>query len=625
MSTSVTAALANQGAAALFRSFRRDGFTDPESSLNPGFHERGWSALLRSPVLTLEARTPADVLPLIRQAEAAQASGRWAVLVLAYEAAQAFDPALATRPPGDFPLAWLAVFEDAEPLPPPGLDEGARVGEDPGPLWTSTIPDADYLGAVARVRELLRQGEAYQVNYTAPFAATSSGSAPDSLRRFLALGTAFEPGWAAWIDMGGWRIECLSPELFFRVEPTADGGRRVCARPMKGTEPRVSGQTSGQTSTLADCPKNRAENVMIVDLLRNDLGRVAIPGGVRVPRLFEVEAYGGLWQMTSTVEADLRPGAGLADVLAALFPCGSVTGAPKVRAMQIIKELELEPRGVYCGAIGLLAPGGRAAFCVPIRTIVTRVQCHAQPESRFGVGGGVTFDSTPEGELAERAAKAAFLARPAPDFRLIEALRLEDGRLDLLDLHLDRLAASALALGFALDRARARGALMEASAGRPSGVFKLRLELGRSGAVAIDAAPLDAFGAHPLRLALAAAPVDSRDPRLAHKTTRREVYDRALAEAKARDPGLVMDEVLLWNERGEVCEASRANLALEQNGALHTPPLAAGCLPGVMRRKLLETGRAVERVITVDELRRAQEVVLFNAVRGIMRGRLAFV
>jgi para-aminobenzoate synthetase/4-amino-4-deoxychorismate lyase len=387
--------------------------------------------------------------------------------------------------------------------------------------------------------------------------------------------------------------------LFFRLD-----GQRVVARPMKGTRPRGRWLDEDEAirADLVASEKDRAENVMIVDLLRNDLGRIARGGTVRAPRLFDVERYETVWQMTSTVEAETE--ASLPALFAGLFPCGSVTGAPKIKTMEIIRDLETGPRGVYCGAVGWYGPGRRGAFNVPIRTVAIDQRAG---RATYRVGSGVTWDSAPSAEYDECIDKAAVLRAERPAFQLLETLLYEGGAYFLKDRHLERLTASARYFGFAVDTGRVEDALSRAAAEFGPGPTRVRLLVGRDGAVTIEAAPAGA--PRVFRLGLADAPIDSRDVFLQHKTTHRAVYERA------RVGRADCDDVVLFNERGEVTEATIGNVAVCLGGLWVTPPRACGLLPGTYRDFLVARGELVERVVPVEELRAAVGVALLNSVR----------
>jgi para-aminobenzoate synthetase/4-amino-4-deoxychorismate lyase len=380
---------------------------------------------------------------------------------------------------------------------------------------------------------------------------------------------------------------------------------------MKGTAARgrTTAEDAERCARLVGSEKERAENLMIVDLLRNDLGRVAEVGSVQVPALFTPERYETVWQLTSEVTARPRRGTGLVDVFRALFPSGSVTGAPKHRTMELIRELEPSPRGVYCGAIGVVAPPGesfRARFNVAIHTVtVDRVTGRAE----FGTGGGITWGSEPAAEHAELLAKAAILAEPYKEFSLLETTaHLPRIRLRNLDRHLDRMADSASYFGFPFDRSTAVARLTAAVlAGREA---RVRLVLHRTGDFDVDVHPLPPPAPGPVRLAVDLEPVDSAQVWLHHKTTRRRAY----TERAERHPDA--DDVVLVNERGYVTETTIANLCVRLDGRWWTPPLSAGCLPGVERGRLLDAGDVQERELTVEDLHRADALAVVSSLHG---------
>jgi para-aminobenzoate synthetase/4-amino-4-deoxychorismate lyase len=570
----------------------------------PGGPGGGRSFRFRGLRNVLRAERVEDVVPVLHAVERAVARGLHAAGFVAYEAAPAFDPALVTHPPDPrLPLAWFAVYEARDDVRPAwdAADGDAEIGP-----WSIDVAESAYLRNVERIRALIAAGDTYQTNYTARLRAPFRGD-PVALYERLCL--AQRSAFCAYLDLGeGRTIVSASPELFFSAH-----GREMELRPMKGTRPRGrwAAEDRALAAELADSPKDRAENLMIVDLLRNDAGRVAEFGSVRVERLFDVERYETVHQMTSTIRARLRPDAGLADVFRALFPCGSVTGAPKVRTMQIIRDLEPSPRGVYCGAVGFVSPG-EAVFSVGIRTLLLDGDAGT---AELGVGSGITWDSDADAEYRECWAKAAFVRRAPADFRLLETLLWEPARgWFLLDGHLSRLADSAEYFGYAFDADDAVRRLADA-AGSFEGPMRVRLRLGRDGVMEIEAAPHLA-STEPARVAIAAEPVDSHDPLLYHKTTRRAVYERRAATR----PGC--DDVLLVNERGELTESAIANLVVRLDGALWTPPLECGLLPGVFRAHLLARGEIRERVLRPADLERAEEVWLVNSVRRWRRAVL---
>ncbi len=547
------------------------------------------------------------------EVELAIAAGRHVVAALDYELGHVFEPAAGDVPSGALGYFWL--FAAREELTPAAVAEHLRqlAGDPPRP---ATIADfrpqldaASHAEALARIRDYIAAGDCYQVNFTFPFSGRCQG---DALALYARLRMAQPVAHGGLVMTAETCLLSFSPELF--VERT-DG--RLRARPMKGTAPRAADAADDAAirAGLAASEKDRAENVMIVDLIRNDLGRIARPGSVRVESMCTVETYPSVHQMTSTVVAECD--ADLATVLQALFPCGSITGAPKVRAMQIVRELERTPRGAYTGAIGWIGGGGNFHFNVAIRTLTL----DGAGNVRCGVGSGIVWDSEAAAEYAECLLKARFVTQAEPGFRLIETLCLEDGAYPLLALHLDRLASSAGALAFACDRSAVERALRELAVTCAGGRHRVRLTLGRAGDIELTSAPLAAT-ASDMRALFSPLRVDSQSPWLRHKTTVRAMYDSELARVTA-DPSVF--DAIFCNERGEVCEGARSNVfvRLRPGEVLLTPPLVSGLLPGVLRRRLLENGEAVERVLVEADLRGAHELYLGNALRGLVRVSLA--
>jgi para-aminobenzoate synthetase/4-amino-4-deoxychorismate lyase len=566
-------------------------------------------------VWAMEIRDIRPCLEILRQEVA---SGRWVSGFIAYEAAPAFDAALVAHDPGlgPLPLMWFGVFEGRRERPASRLawpEAGAfRVGE-----WQALVSRDEYLAGVEKIRDLIAAGDTYQVNYSLPLEARFEGC-PDAWFQHLCAGQPTAHG--AIITLGETAIVSVSPELFFRLD-----GDRVVTRPMKGTAARGrwAAEDEARRCAMISCAKTRAENLMIVDLVRNDLGRAAQTGSVAVEALFTPEKYPTVWQMTSTVSA--RTDCDVPELLAALFPCGSVTGAPKVRTMQIIRDLEPHPRGVYCGAIGWWGPARRAAFSVAIRTAVVD---GARGRARYHVGAGIVWDSRPADEHDECLRKAAVVAAPTqPDFCLIETLRYDPAGwrpswpegLDappvpmsngyaFLDLHLRRLAASADYFGFVFDEDSLHAALAGGMWTQRAEPARVRVTLRRDGGFALTAAPLPESRAW--RVALGRSPVNDEDIFLFHKTTRRDAYDRARREHPDAD------EVLLRNGRGELTEGTVTNLFVRQGGRWLTPARPCGLLAGVAREWLLTLGLAAEGVLREEDLRRADAAGLVNSVRG---------
>lgn len=553
--------------------------------------------LYREPRAEIVARSMADVLPALNALQAAIRDGAHVAGFLAYEAGYALDPALGSAArQGDGPLLWFGLFDGFEQVDAVkwlGGATGARASA-PQPR----IARDDYLRAAARVREQLFAGDYYQANLTFGCDVPVAG---DPLALYAALREGSRAGWGGIVrHPEGWLLS-LSPEQFFTLR---DG--LIEARPMKGTAP-----LDQAPERLRDDPKQRAENLMIVDLLRNDLARVAEPGTVTVPELFAVETYPTLRQMVSRVTARLGGGLDAIDVLRTIFPCGSVTGAPKIAAMQALRLLEPEPRGAYTGAMGWIEPAGDAAFNVLIRTL----EMGADPaRARLGLGSGLVVDSIAADEWTECLSKGAFVTRSMPPIDLIETMRFcpQEGIVEL-DRHLDRLGEAARALGFRYDRHAIRNELQAATFGRKQPGMA-RMMLSPTGTMAVEVRAIDAPGELPVTVALTPLPVDASDYRLRYKTTDREFYDRARKEGGAY-------ETVFVDAEGQVTEGSFTSIFVERGDRLLTPPLERGLMPGILRAKLIDEGKAQEAELTPADLQ--DGFYIGNIVRGLIPARLA--
>ena len=552
------------------------------------------SHVFARPVDEVVATEAGQVQAALAAVERAVEQGLHAAGFICYEAATGLDQALQTAAPGELPLVYFGLFATKESLI--AWEEG---GDYVLGAWRPSVDQAAYEADIECIRNHIAAGETYQVNYTLRLRSEFSG---DPRGLYCNMCRAQQAAYCAYIDLGRHVLLSASPELFFRIQ-----GKRCTTRPMKGTRPR--GRWSAEDRQLAkelrQSAKDRAENVMVTDLLRNDLGRISQVGSVEVARLWETERYPTLWQLTSTIESNLRAGVGLTELATALFPCGSITGAPKVQTMEIIAKLEREPRGIYTGCIGYISPGGEACFNVAIRT------AHLDREKgqlEFGVGGGITWGSSAAGEYAECLVKAQILHTQRPEFELLETLRCENGVFYLLDQHCQRLAAAAAYWDFVFDRERVIEKIEDSVKGLEDRVLKVRLTLSHEGKITVQVAPLSPPAK--LRVALAVEKVDSSDPFLYHKTTHRVVYEHQLA---ARPE---CDDVLLYNERGELTECCIGNLVLELAGQRYTPPVAAGLLAGTFREELLARGEICERTLKIEDLARADALYLINSVRG---------
>jgi para-aminobenzoate synthetase/4-amino-4-deoxychorismate lyase len=547
------------------------------------------------PRRVIDARQVADVAPALSAVDDALADGLFVAGFVAYEAAPGLDPALVTQPSSNLPLVWFGVFDAPSPAPPL-VDHGAA----PDLTWTTAVSRDEHARGVSAIREAIADGDTYQINYTFRQHAHVEPAALPAL--YASLARAAQAPDSALIDTGGWRLLSLSPELFFRI----DHGRLV-TQPMKGTAPRGlwPADDAARAAALAASEKNRAENVMIVDLARNDITRVADIGTVQATTLFHVDRYPSVLQMVSTVEGNLSTGTPLSAVFRALFPAGSITGAPKSSSMRLIAALEHAPRGAYCGAIGFASPDGRAVFNVAIRTVTVAPDGAAT----YGVGGGITWDSEAGDEYNEAISKAACLI-VRPDFELLETFRAEQGVVVRFAGHLERMRESARYFGFPFDDGRVRRAVADELGRHPTGLRRVRLRVNRDGVASVESVELEPPSASRPLVVLSDLPVDARDKFLYHKTTARQVYeDRA-----ARHPGVF--DVLLWNEDGHVTEFTRGNVVVELGGVAYTPPRSSGLLAGVLRGELIARGEIIERVITRDDLQTASKIWFVNSLRG---------
>ncbi|RIK28823.1 MAG: aminodeoxychorismate synthase component I [Anaerolineae bacterium] len=557
-----------------------------------------------------------EVLPALREIEDAANSGLYAAGFLSYESAPAFDEAHQTHASSGFPLLWFGLYPQPRflSLPKPASPK-------PALTWSPTVDRATYNSAIDSVRARIAEGRTYQVNYTMRLKTEFNA---DAWNFFLHLAQG-QNNHAAYVDTGRFAIASASPELFFQLD-----GETVTCRPMKGTtrRGRTNAEDVKQAEWLKESEKNRAENVMIVDMIRNDLGRIAKTGSVHVPELFAVEKYPTLWQMTSTVKA--QNDASLTKIFSALFPCASITGAPKVSTMRIISELETTPRKIYTGSIGYIAPNRKAKFNVAIRTALIDRETQT---AEYGVGGGIVWDSTSADEYEEALLKARVLTESPPQFSLLETVLWtpEEGFF-LRDKHITRLLDSAEYFDFPISNISRWSSSREAAYRDHSAASKyteakeivenylnqlastftspqrVRLLLDKHGNITSEHAPFQPTD-NPFRVRLADKPINSNDVFLFHKTTHRKIFD------DARERFSDYDDILLFNERGELTEFTIGNLVVEMDGKLLTPPISCGLLAGTFREYLLETGQAEERVVHKDELKKCTKIYLVNSVR----------
>ena len=614
-----------------------------DASSGPGAAGAGVARLYTDPLEVVVARRPEEVAPALARLDALSAQGRWLAGYIAYEAGLALEERLAplaqARCGADGPLLWFGAFAgvrhlDAAELDPWLAAHGAGGNAAIGPL-EPTLSVGGYARAFGALSEAIGAGDIYQANLTFALAGSWRG---DPLALYAALRGKGAGAYGGVVYDGSHWLLSASPELFV----TMDRHGAVTLRPMKGTRPRgaTPREDAALAADLAASPKDRAENLMIVDLMRNDLSRVALPGSVAVEAPFAVETYPTVHQMVTTVRGQLPPDVGAVALVRALFPCGSVTGAPKIRAMELLAGVERDPRGAYCGAIGRIDPAGAgphapdegtgtAAFNVAIRTLRLTPGEGAQGgeatgRAVMGVGSAIVADSQCMPEWRECLVKGGFVHQPTPDshaagqvasgarFDLIETMRFtpEEG-IPLLDLHLARMRDSAQALGFAFDRHASRNAI-QALCFEVEGPAKVRLLLARSGATCLEVVDLPASPGQPVTCAVLPLPLDPGDWRLAHKTSERWIYEAGMRAARSAGA----DEALLLRDDGLVTEGCFTNIFVERDGLLLTPPVGLGLLPGVLRRHLLDAGRAIEAELRLADL--AGGFFIGNALRGLM-------
>ncbi len=577
--------------------------------------------LYQRPLEIVIARRAGEVAAALARIGALHEAGHHLAGWIAYEAGLALEPRLTpladARVGAAGPLIWFAAFATYREIAAADVlawlagnaDGEGRGGADVGPLDPALSPGG-YARAFVSIQNAITAGDIYQANLTFPLTGAFHG---DPLALYAAIRPAAGAGYGGLIFDGAQWLASFSPELFVALKEGA-----ATVKPMKGTRPRGrnAADDAALSAELAASEKDRAENLMIVDLLRNDLSRVAVPGSVRVERPFAVESYPTVHQMTTTVRAELVGGKQVLDLVRALFPCGSITGAPKIRAMELIHAVERDARGAYCGAIGRIDPTGESAFNVAIRTMKLVAGENGRGTAILGVGSAVVADSEWLGEWREGLVKGGFVRASAGGFDLIETMAFTpESGIPLLELHLERAKASAGELGFSFDRHAVRNAIQALcfEADAPS---KVRLCVSHHGAHCLEVSPMPAVSCDPVICAVLRLPVDSGDWRLRHKTSDRQFYTDALDVAKAAGAG----EALLLRDDGLVTEGSFTNIFIERAGKLLTPPIALGLLPGVLRRSLIDAGRAEECELTLDDL--ADGFFIGNALRGLLAARL---
>ena len=557
------------------------------------FRALGERYTFTQPIKELKTRDLAEVADLLAQVESYQEQGYYVVGYVSYEAAPAFEKKLAVHkaPLLEEYLLYFTVHDRVETSPIPLTYEEVDLPS----KWQEVTSATDYEKAIAQIHHHLRQGDTYQVNYTVQLKQDLNANPFAIYNRMV---VEQEAGYNAYVEHDEMAVISMSPELFFE-----QNDRELTTRPMKGTTQRgVADQEDlAQASWLEQDPKNRSENMMIVDLLRNDMNRISEVGSEHVERLCQVEQYSTVWQMTSTIKSQLRPDVDLVEIFRSLFPCGSITGAPKIATMEIIKNLEPQPRGVYCGTIGLLLPNGHRIFNVAIRTI----QLY-KSQAIYGVGGGITWDSTWESEYREVHQKAAVLYRKQARFQLITTGRISQKSLLFEDQHLERLTKASRYFSFPFDPEELRQKIEEECQACDSHQdYRLRIILSKSGEMELSRQILTPLSPSFCKAKLCLQEADLNQSFTYFKTTHR--------------PHLNLDkqEIIYHNAAGELLETSIGNLVLKIAGKLYTPPTSLGILPGIYRQHLLETGQVEEKVLTVPDLNQAEAVYGCNAVRGL--------
>ena len=578
------------------------------------------SFLFIEPVQITAANKLEEIPGLFRKIEQALADGLYAAGFVSYECGYHFerfkDVALSAE---DLPLAWFGIYPkplifdhetgnfDADPSMYLSHSVSAETSGSFADNVSLAISEEEYATKIQRIQEYISSGETYQVNFTDRVSVPAD---VDPAAAFATLLRQQPVAYSAFLNVAGHHILSLSPELFFRIEQG-----KIVTRPMKGTMPRGldASEDAEAVLRLQNDEKNRCEHVMIVDLLRNDLGRVCEMGSVQVNDLFSIETYQTLLQMTSTVSGTLRSGLTYYDIFKGMFPSGSITGAPKIRTMEIIHELEARPRGIYTGSIGYMSPDGTSTFNVAIRTVdLTEGKAH------MGVGGGIVADSDPRDEYWECLLKAGFLTRTRCEFQLIETM-LWNGDFQFLPMHLARMKSSASYFGFPFDQSEISSRLAaEASFCEPCELYRVRLLLDEHGNITVSRTHHIPETARQGRIRLSSQRTLSTDIFLRHKTTNRDLYDGNYAKCRANG----FDDVIFLNERDEITEGAISNIFIKRQGRLLTPPLRCGVLPGIYRRHLLENDpTAEEAVLTVQDLESADSVYLCNSLRGLREVR----
>ncbi|TFB25019.1 aminodeoxychorismate synthase component I [Filobacillus milosensis] len=548
--------------------------------------------LFEEPVDFVIANKLEEVIPALNKVEKYSRKNYYAVGYVSYEASPAFNPRMKTFKETRLPLVYFGIYKDY------CKDYKVEKEFNHELTWESDTSRDQYNQAISQIHEAIKQGISYQVNYTlrllAEFESLNTSALYEQLRQ------SQQANYTCHLNFDNFEIISVSPELFFSWD-----GRQIETKPMKGTNKRGLTYDEDQVNKkqLSESEKDKAENVMIVDLLRNDLSKIAQRGSVNVPNLFEIEPYPTVYQMTSTVTADTRDDISLTNIFESIFPCGSITGAPKVSTMELINQLETSPREVYCGAVGMVTPDQKAIFNVPIRTVWVD---HTEKQAVYGVGGGITWDSTSDGEYDETIAKAQVLKQTPDNFQLLETMKIIDGKLMFWGEHKKRLSQSAEYFQYKCSIEEIEYAVFETASKNIDGNYKLRLLLSADGKIDLEVKPLYEFPKQ-LTTALSKKPINKNDVLYYHKTTSRMNYEKHKEEG--------YDETLLWNEEGFVTEFINGNLVYELDGQYYTPPISDGLLAGTYRQHLLNKNKINERSILVSDLSKVDQLWFINSVR----------
>ncbi|MBT2717432.1 aminodeoxychorismate synthase component I [Bacillus sp. ISL-57] len=570
-------------------------FTDKQGDSRPLY--------FANPKKVITAHSIEDVLPQFQKVQEAIEQGNYAAGYVSYEAAPAFEQSFKVKDGAKMPLLWFGIFDKPEEEIPEKMTGAFNLAE-----WQSETDSNAYRSGFQRIKSEIKKGNTYQVNYTMRLQSQFEG---DDFAFFERLKRAQRSNYSAYLNVGSHRILSASPELFFRWE---DG--QLITRPMKGTVKRGTTLKGDQLNAewLAASEKNQAENYMIVDLLRNDLGMIAEPGSVEVPQLKAIEKYPTVWQMTSTITADTNPGTTIIDIFKALFPCGSITGAPKIKTMEIIADIENSPREVYCGAIGFITPESEAVFNVPIRTVVIDKETG---KAEYGVGGGITWDSELSEEYDEAFLKAKLLTVERPAYKLLESIKLSDGEYYLLNDHIDRMKQSAEYFDYRFSESYLRDRLQKYAEINHGTLQKVRVLLHENGELEVSGQAIKPLDPE-FKAILAEVQISTANPFLFHKTTNRDVYE----SFQTNNPDF--QDVLLWNEEGFITEFTNGNVVVKINGDLYTPPVESGLLAGTFRQELIRKKEIKVKNISKADLNNAEEIWFINSVRGKLKVNLTF-